>query len=71
MSKTEDKCDEKAFYMKGNHQEATTIPAEDGLTPTEKVDAKEEAIKQIATINKENKAKQIIQKRRINNQLSS
>jgi hypothetical protein len=44
---------------------AATIPAEDGLTPTEEVEAGEEAIKQIAIINKEKKAKQIIHKRRI------
>jgi hypothetical protein len=49
----------------------TTIPTEDGLTPTEEVETKKEAIKQIVTINKEKKAKQIMQKRRINNQLSS
>jgi hypothetical protein len=52
MSKMEDKDDEKAFYMKGSHQEAATIPAEDGLTSTKEVEAKEEAIKQIVTINK-------------------
>jgi gag-polypeptide of LTR copia-type len=67
MSKTEDKDDKKTFYMKGSHQEAATIPAEDGLTPTEEVETKEEAIKQISIINKEKKAKQIMQKRRINN----
>jgi hypothetical protein len=37
----------------------------------EEVEVEEEAIKQIATINKEKKVRQIIQRRRINNQLSS
>jgi hypothetical protein len=37
MSKIEDKDDEKAFYMRGSHQEAATIPTEDELTPTEEV----------------------------------